>query len=137
MSAPQKTTAPLRILHLEDDGNDIELVQFALKKAGLIPEVRLARNRDEYVAALEAGQFDLILSDNNVLGFDGTLALQLAREKRPGIPFVFVSGSADHELIGEKLLGCGATDCVGKSNLQSLAETIQKAMSHRLPGNVC
>ena len=69
----------LRILHLEDDANDVELVQLALKKAGLTPEITAARARDDYLAALEAEKFDVILSDNRVAGFDGTLALQAAR----------------------------------------------------------
>src|SRR5436309_3194693 len=87
-----ETKTTLRILHLEDDANDIELVQVALNRAGLAAEVNVARGRDEYLAALEAGQFDVILSDNKVLGFEGSMALQLAREKQPGVPFVFVSG---------------------------------------------
>ena len=119
-----ETKTTLRILHLEDDANDIELVQVALNRAGLAAEVNVARGRDEYLAALEAGQFDVILSDNKVLGFEGSMALQLAREKQPGVPFVFVSGSADHEPGREKLMLSGATGCLGKADLNRLPETI-------------
>ena len=65
----------IRILHLEDEANDAELVERALKKSGLAPKVKVVRARGEYLAAVEAGEFDIILSDNRIAGFDGALAL--------------------------------------------------------------
>jgi len=124
----------LRILHLEDDANDVELVQLALKKAGLTPEITAARARDDYLAALEAEKFDVILSDNRVAGFDGTLALQAAREKHPGTPFIFVSGFVSQEQAREKRERSGATDCVCKSDLELLANAVVEAVRDHQPG---
>jgi signal transduction histidine kinase len=115
-------------LHLEDDANDEELVHRALKSAGFVPEIKVVRARDEYLAAMEATAFDVILSDNKVAGFDGSLALEAARDKRPGVPFIFVSGFANREQALEKLQRSGATDCVSKSDLHLLADSITKAV---------
>ncbi|HXT39665.1 MAG TPA: ATP-binding protein [Candidatus Angelobacter sp.] len=123
-----KTT--IRILHLEDDVIDAELVQRALDKAGLVSEIKVVRDGEDYVAAVEAGEVDVVLSDNNVTGFDGVHALQFARGKRPGIPFIFVSGFANEEQAREKLNRSGATACVSKLQLPRLADTIKQALEN-------
>lgn len=120
--------AKLRILHLEDNHYDSELVACALTKAGLPAEIEVARNKSEFLRATEGGPFDVILSDNNLPGFDGTVALQLVREKLPGTPFIFVSGFASHEDAAKKQRACGATDCISKSELETLKETILRAL---------
>jgi CheY-like chemotaxis protein len=50
-------------------------------------------SRGELAAALEAGGFDLILSDNAVPSYDGLSALARAREHRPEVPFIYASGN--------------------------------------------
>ena len=73
----------LRILNLEDNENDAELNGAMLSARW--PQCQLVRvdKRAEYLAALEAGNIDVILSDYTMPGFDGRTALSLAREKRP------------------------------------------------------
>src|ERR1041385_5427766 len=127
-----KTNPPLkstvRILHLEDDRNDVELVQAALRRAGMDADIKVADCREQFFAFLETAQFDVVLSDNKVAGFDGTRALQFVREKRPGTPFIFVSGSADQEAAREKFRLGGAPDGAGKSQLPQLAAAINKVV---------
>jgi signal transduction histidine kinase len=118
---------PVRLLHLEDDPADAQLILSALQHAGLPCEViRVAGSRD-YSAALEQGKFDLILADYQLPGFDGLAALAMARERRADVPFLFVSG-----FIGEEValhsLKTGATDYVFKHNLARLAPAIRRAL---------
>ena len=121
----------LNILHLEDDEKDAALVENALHKAGLSPTIKLARDREEFLAAFATEAFDVILSDSRVPGMDGAAALQLAREQKPETPFIFVSGFAEGEAAREKLIRAGATECVRKAELDWLPGAILGAL--RIP----
>jgi CheY-like chemotaxis protein len=83
----------IRILHLEDDAVDAELVQARLESAGLSCRVTLVQTRDEYAGALKKGGYDIILGDYQLPAFDGMSALRLSREVCPDVPFIFVSGA--------------------------------------------
>src|SRR5215212_6764596 len=99
----------LRILDLEDDPLDTELVQANLAEGGITCEIVRVQTREEFVAALENGDFDLVLSDYSLPSFDGLSALKLAKEIRPEVPFILVSGVIGEERAIEVLKG-GATD---------------------------
>jgi len=117
----------LRILNLEDNENDAELNNAMLSARW--PECQLVRvdNRAEYLAALEQGNIDVILSDYTMPGFDGRTALALAREKRPEIPFLFVSGTIGEDSAIEALKN-GATDYVLKHRLLRLIPAVDRAL---------
>jgi PAS domain S-box-containing protein len=117
----------LRILNLEDDKNDAELNQVML--AARWPECQLVRvdNRANYLTALEQGNIDVILSDYTMPGFDGRTALALAREKRPEVPFLFVSGTIGEDSAIEALKN-GATDYVLKHRLMRLIPAVDRAL---------
>ena len=117
----------LRILNLEDNENDAELNGAMLSARW--PQCQLVRvaNREEYVAALEQGNIDVILSDYTMPGFDGRTALALAREKRPEVPFLFVSGTIGEDSAIEALKN-GATDYVLKHRLMRLIPAVDRAL---------
>jgi len=117
----------LRILNLEDNENDAELNGAMLSARW--PQCQLVRvdNRDAYVAALEQGNIDVILSDYTMPGFDGRAALALAREKRPQVPFLFVSGTIGEDAAIEALKN-GATDYVLKHRLMRLIPAVDRAL---------
>ena len=120
-------TQSLRILHLEDDPMDAELVQMTLS-AQLACEVLLVSRREEFAAALERGGFDLILADFALPSFDGMTALAMVRERDPDLPFVFVSGKLGEEAAIESLKN-GATDYVLKGRLSRLVPAVQRALT--------
>ncbi len=126
----------LKILNLEDELNDAELNQAML--AARWPDCELVRvaNKEEFAKALEAGGFDLILSDYTVPGFDGREALQLAREKRPEVPFIFVSGTIGEDTAIEALKN-GATDYVLKHRPIRLIPAVDRALREVRERNEC
>ena len=69
----------LKILHLEDNPADAELIHAALESGGVVVEARRVETREEFLAALAEGSFDIILSDYALPSFDGISA---ARELR-------------------------------------------------------
>lgn len=118
----------LRILHLEDDPADAELIEATLDPEGLACKTRLVATREEFVAALEEGDFDLVLADYALPGFDGMTALAMVRQREPDLPFIFVSGRLGEEAAIESLKN-GATDYVLKNKLSRLAPAVRRALS--------
>jgi PAS domain S-box-containing protein len=118
---------PLLILHLEDDPTDVRLVADALREAQVRAQITAVEDRPSLVAALENGQFDLILADYKLPGFDGLEALKLWRARWPFRPFLFVTGSMGEDLAVESLR-CGATDYILKGNLARLVPAIHRAV---------
>jgi PAS domain S-box-containing protein len=122
-----KTQSHLRILHLEDQPLDAELIQAMLTSDGFDCDVLRVETREDFEAALDQGDFDLILSDKTLPSFDGLTALAIACERRPEIPFIFVSGTLGEEVAIESLKN-GATDYVLKQRLKRLVPVTRRAM---------
>jgi PAS domain S-box-containing protein len=119
--------APLRILYLEDDPNDAELVQAMLEGEDVACQVTLVDTRIDFLASLERDDIDLILADYSLPSFDGISALRIAVEKRPEVPFIFVSGTMGEEVAIEALK-IGATDYVLKTRLSRILPSVQRAL---------
>src|SRR5215475_8447719 len=117
----------MRILHLEDDPNDTELVQASLESEGIDCEVTRTDTEEDFLSCLEQGQFDLILADYTLPVFDGISALKLAQERRPDLPFIFVSGTLAEDIAIEALK-LGATDYVFKTRLSRIAPSVRRAL---------
>ncbi len=122
--------SPLHILHLEDEPNDARLIQTQLANSGLDCTITVVANRTEFLAMLEHGWVDLVLSDYAVPGFDGMMALKVVRERWPMLPFVLVSGTLGEEVAVESLKN-GATDYVLKDGLSRLAPVVVRAMAEQ------
>jgi len=118
---------PLRILHLEDNLNDAEIVQTILKTGGFSCTSTCVQTGEAFVAALEGDDLDLILSDHTLPNFSGFHALEIARVLKPEIPFIFVSGTlGEEEAINS--LKYGATDYVLKDGLIRLVPAVRRAL---------
>lgn len=118
---------PLRLLHLEDNLVDAELVTTTLIEGGIPCQSQLVDTRQAFVAALKEGRMDLILADYSIPGFDGMTALALARQHCPDVPFLFVSATIGEELAIDALHQ-GATDYVLKQRLGRLVPSVQRAL---------
>jgi two-component system cell cycle sensor histidine kinase/response regulator CckA len=119
--------SPLRLLHLEDDPLDAELVATTLIENNIPCQSQLVDTRQAFVAALKEGKMDLILADYSIPGFDGMTALTLARQHRPDVPFLFVSATIGEELAIDAMHQ-GATDYVLKQRLGRLVPSVQRAL---------
>jgi CheY-like chemotaxis protein len=117
----------LNILHLEDNANDAELVLAALERESIACTSTCVKTRSDFVAALEAGGIDLILSDFSMPGFDGLAAAEIAHTRWPAVPFIFVSGTLGEEQAGAAIQR-GATDYVLKDDLVRLAPVVRLAL---------
>ncbi len=100
---------PLRVLTLEDEPNDTELIKELLEAEEIVCDVTRVDTQQDFVAALQQGRIDLILADYTLPSFDGLSALKLAMSRCPEVPFIFVSGTLGEEVAIEAIK-IGATD---------------------------
>jgi len=117
-----------RILILEDDPWDAELAQRLLTGAGLDFTAVVVDTRPAFAEQLAAFRPDIILSDFHLSGFSGEMALEIAQERCPHIPFIIWSGVlGDEAAVG--LIKQGATDYILKDRPARLASAIQRALA--------
>ena len=87
---------PLRVLIVEDNPNDAELVLRELRHAGFNPDSKRVDTEADYLANLHPER-DLILSDYSMPQFSGLRALELLKERKLEIPFILVSATIGEE----------------------------------------
>jgi len=116
-----------RILHLDDDPNDIELVRVALQADGLGDAITTVMNRPGFERALAEGPYDLVLSDYSLPDFSGMQAVEMVRAQAPEMPFILVTGTIGDEGVGA-VLRAGVTDYVLKNRLERLAPAVRRAL---------
>ncbi|NJN87475.1 MAG: PAS domain S-box protein [Leptolyngbyaceae cyanobacterium SL_7_1] len=88
-----------------------------------------SRESFQFIAALDADRFDLILATYQVSDLEGMAALDLARHHCPETPFLFVADGLGEE-VAIAALKRGAIDYVLKQNLDRLVPAIQQALQH-------
>ncbi len=126
--AAERANGSLRILHLEDNPRDAEIVADLLAAGGGRYEMILAENRKQFEDALEKTGFELILCDYSLPDFDGLSALKMVREKYPETPVIIISGMIDPSEAVE-CLKTGAADYLFKERLDRLSSAVHNALT--------
>ncbi len=121
-------TLPIRILHLEDNRQDAELIRDRLDEDGLPFTLTHVATKDDFELAITGGKFDVVLCDYNIPGYDGIAALACARARHPHTPVLLISGSLGEEAAVE-CLHLGATDYIIKDRLKRLGVAIRRALA--------
>src|SRR5262245_63559527 len=93
--------AEVQVLLLENTECEAQRVQAALRKSGICAVIRRALDREQYLEALDARRPDVVLANSSTPAFRGTEALELARDRYPDLPFIFLSGSKGESLAVE------------------------------------
>ena len=120
------TPRELRVLHLEDSELDHELARAHLVRGGLNVRLRRVDSEAEFLAALDE-EWDAVISDYNLPGFSGLVALDLLKSSGRDIPFVLVSGEIGEDTAVEAMRN-GASDYLLKNNLTRLVPALMHAI---------
>jgi two-component system, cell cycle sensor histidine kinase and response regulator CckA len=126
--AVQNQARPLRVLLLEDNPMDAELVIDKLTRAGLLAQGDIARNATEFMALLRSARYDLVLCDFGLQGWNSLEALRWVRQSGFEIPFIYVSGSLGED-VAVDCIKEGATDYILKNNLERLPHAVHRAIT--------
>ena len=125
MSAPPR----IRVLILEDNPVDAELMVRELRRAGLDVQAERVETEQEFAARLTP-DLDLILSDNALPLFGSREALQLVRSRGLDVPFIVVSGAFREDVAADAARD-GADDYLIKDRMAELAQAVLRALEHR------
>jgi signal transduction histidine kinase len=120
----------LKILCLEDDQEDFEIINHTLEKGGLSIAALRVDTKEKYLDALSTYHPDVILSDHSLPQFNSTEALKLCQARHLQIPFILVTGAVSDE-FAVNCMKLGADDYVLKSNLNRLPSAIENALKHK------
>lgn len=120
--APQ----PLRVLLVEDDVADAELLIRELTRAGFAPAWRRVETEADFIAAL-GPEWDIVLSDFHLPQFSGRRALELLRARDLELPFIVISGTIGEETAVETMR-LGASDYLLKGHLARLQTSVVRAL---------
>ena len=123
------TAQPLRLLHLEDSELDHALMVAHLQRGGLAVLTLRVDSEADYLRALEQ-PWDVIVSDYNLPGFSGLVALERLQACQRDVPFVLVSGEIGEDTAVEAMRN-GASDYLLKNNSARLAPALLHAIEGR------
>ncbi len=129
-TAPGEGERRLRILILEDNPADAELIERQLKKDGISCSCAVVKTRAAYQLALKNFLPDAILADYRLPRFDALQALALRNKTAPLTPFIVITGSVSEE-VAVACMKQGADDYLLKDRLARLGEAIGHALAAR------
>src|SRR6185436_596398 len=128
METQMKNT--IRILMLEDQEDDADLVKRALRKGGFTFESFRVDDKEGFEKAFDEFKPDAVLSDHSLPQFNSIEAMKIKTEKSPGIPFILVTGAVSDEFAAQ-CIKLGADDYILKTNLSRLPSSLKNALEHR------
>lgn len=118
----------LRVLIVEDDPDDAELVLLALRREGYEPVHRRVDNDRDLRVALLQEEWDIVLCDWSIPGFGAPAALEIVKASQREIPFVIVSGTIGEE-TAVTAMRAGADDFLLKGRLARLSPIVERELS--------
>ena len=123
-------TKPIRVLLVEDDEADAELIAAELDAAGLGAITQRVDSRDSFESALRKFSPDVVLCDHSLGSFNARAAMEILRAIRPAVPLIVVTGN-DDERVAVECFRSGAEDVLLKNHLNRLPAVIVSALTAR------
>jgi signal transduction histidine kinase len=120
----------LRVLLLEDNELDAELVLRELRKDGFDISAVVVQDETAFTRALQGHPPEIVLADYNVPTWKGMEALNVLRDNNLDIPLIMVTGALG-DVAAVECIKRGATDYVLKDGLARLPEAIRRALREK------
>ena len=120
----------IRILVVEDEPSDLQLIERELKQAGFSSITRCVDTREGFIEQLKDFEPDVVLSDYSMPHFSGVEAIRIIKEEYPSIPLIIVTGTIDEE-TAVKCMKEGADDYVLKERIARLGIAIRGTLEKR------
>ena len=117
----------MQVLIVEDSENDTVLLLEELEQKGHAPAHQRVETKEDFLAALQNGSWDAVISDYVLPQFSGPDALKLLRNQGFDIPFIMVSGVHGEEKA-VAMMKAGANDYILKGNLSRLAPALEREL---------
>jgi signal transduction histidine kinase len=120
----------LRVLLVEDNALDAELVVRALRRDNFDVHVVIVQDEGSFAEALRTHSPEVVLADYNLPNWKGMEALDVLRRQNLDIPMILVSGALG-DVTAVECIKQGATDYVLKDGLARLPEVVRRALKEK------
>jgi PAS domain S-box-containing protein len=121
----------LKILLLEDNDDDADLIQRELRSGGIVFTSRVVDTRDDFIEGIQKFEPDIIISDHSMPRFNSAEALRIykthLKEQNRSAPFILVTGTISEE-FAVQCIKDGADDYILKDRLQRLPSAVKNAL---------
>jgi diguanylate cyclase (GGDEF)-like protein len=117
--------ALLRVLLVEDSDDDALLLTRQLKRHADGAMVERVDTLEALERALQAGTWDVVISDYSLQGFDGLAALAAVRRRTDPVPFILVSATVGED-VAVGAMRAGASDYMMKNRLERLLPAVER-----------
>jgi len=118
----------LRLLQIEDSENDADMILRLLMQSGFEVFSHRVEDAEGLRHALEDPNWDVIIADYHLPGFDAPGALRILQECGHDIPCIVVSGKMGEDTAVE-MMKSGAHDYLTKNNLTRLAPAVERELA--------
>lgn len=115
----------IRVLFVEDNPLDVELLIRYIKNAGFEITYEITESLNNLEELIKNNSFDLAICDFNLSGFSGIDAIHRIKKAEKDIPVILVSGDIPDEEAIDAMLA-GAKDYVLKDNLKRLIPAMKR-----------
>ena len=117
----------IKVLMVEDNEDDVFLLNAQLSARGLDTYSERVDSAPELARALDEREWDLVICDHAMPGFDSASALEVVRRSGRDIPFIIYSGKiSDH--MAFSAMRNGVADYVQKGNIARLVPVIEREL---------
>lgn len=120
----------IRILILEDNSADMELMEHELRRGDIRFTSKRVATKGSFERELEDFKPDIILADYSLPQFNAMEALLIMECKGIRVPFIIVTGTVKEE-IAMKCVESGAWDYVIKDHLMRLSVSVKAALARQ------
>lgn len=117
----------ISVLLIEDSIYSADLNVRELKRTGFAVKYRVVAGSKAMEEALSDGQWDIILCDNSMPGFDALRAIEVRNRLAEQVPFVVVSEDISRKDI-MRVMEEGCTAYLDKKNLNMLAMVVESIL---------
>jgi signal transduction histidine kinase len=118
---------PLRLLIVEDEELDAELVLLELRRSGWEPTHRRVDTPEALREALASSTWDIVISDYSMPRFSAPAAFAMVQAAGLDLPFIIVSGTVGEETAVEAMRS-GVHDYLLKGHLARLSVAVQREL---------
>lgn len=124
------TGKPLRVLLVEDSERDAALIRLYLRRGGYEATLQRVDTRVDMRAKLGSSDWDIVISDFNLPGFDAYAAIEVVQQTGRNIPIIVLSGEISRAII-EGVTKAGATEYLAKYEMGQIVPAIERALASR------
>ncbi|KXX71280.1 response regulator [Flammeovirga sp. SJP92] len=121
---------PLKILIVEDNIADAELIAYHVRKIISKPSIQITNLYDETLHVIEVFRPDIILSDYQLNSFNGLDVLQYINQSLLPIPIIFITGTVNNTELAPHTIIEEGNGIILKKDMNNIQDKLYPFFKH-------